>query len=67
MKKRVMTAARKRALRKAQLASARKRKKRAKDTLGYWVAKGIRKAASHATFGLSGMLLGRPNRKKKKK
>lgn len=65
--KRRMTAARKRALRKAQLASARKRRKRSKDSLGYWIAKGVRKAASKATFGLSGMLINYSSKRKKKK
>ena len=55
-RRRRMTAARRRQLRMAQLSSARKRKFRAKDTLGYCVAKGVRKVASKATFGLSGML-----------
>lgn len=66
---RKMTAARRRALRKAQLASARKRKGRAKDSLGYWMAKGVRKVASKATFGISGMLTEfarRPAKKKRK-
>lgn len=64
-----MTAARRRALRKAQLASARKRKGRAKDSLGYWMAKGVRKVASKATFGISGMLIEfsrKPAKKKRK-
>lgn len=53
-----MTAARRRALRKAQLASARKRKgkKRAKDSVGYWIARGVKSVASTATFGVSGVL-----------
>lgn len=67
---RKMTAARKRALRKAQLVSARKRKgKRSKDALGYWVARGVRKVASKATLGISGMLIEfsrRPAKKKRK-
>ena len=54
---RKMTAARKRALRKAQLASARKRKGRSKDTLGHWVAKGVRRTASMATMGMSTALV----------
>lgn len=55
---RKMTAARKRALRKAQLVSARKRKgKRSKDALGYWVAKGARKVVSMATMGTSSALV----------
>lgn len=53
---RKMTAARRRALRKAQLASARKRKGRAHDTVGYWVARGVKTVASKATFGVSGLL-----------
>lgn len=53
---RKMTAARKRALRKAQLASARKRKKRAADSVGYWIARGVKTVASQATFGVSGVL-----------
>lgn len=70
--KRKMTAARRAALRKAQLASARKRRKktRSKDTLGYWLAKGVRKVASQATFGVSGMLTEfarKPAKKKKKR
>lgn len=67
---RKMTSARKRALRKAQLVSARKRKgKRSKDALGYWVARGVRKVASKATLGISGMLIEfsrRPAKKKRK-
>ncbi len=52
-----MTAARKRALRKAQMASARKRKgKRAQDSVGYWIARGVKTVASQATFGVSGVL-----------
>lgn len=68
-KRRRMTAGRKRALRKAQLVSARKRKKRSKDALGYWLAKGVRMVASQATFGVSGMLteFARKSPKKKKK
>ena len=57
MAKRRMTAARRNALRKAQLASARKRKVRSKDTLGHWVAKGARKVVSMATMGTSTMLV----------
>lgn len=67
---RKMTAARKRALRKAQLVSARKRRgKRSKDALGYWVARGVRNVASKATLGISGMLIEfsrRPAKKKRK-
>lgn len=69
-KRRRMTAGRKRALRKAQLVSARKRKKRSKDALGYWLAKGVRKVASQATFGVTGMIAEfaeNAKRKKKKK
>lgn len=55
---RKMTAARKRALRKAQLVSARKRKgKRSSDTIGHWVAKGARKVVSMATMGTSSALV----------
>lgn len=57
MAKRRMTAARRNALRKAQLASARKRKVRSKDTLGHWVAKGARRVVSMATMGTSTMLV----------
>lgn len=57
MAKRRMTAARRNALRKAQLASARKRKVRSKDTLGHWVAKGARKVVSMATMGTSSALV----------
>lgn len=71
VKRRRMTPARRAALRRAQLASARKRKgKRDKDTIGYWVAKGVRKVASKATFGISGMLTEfsrKPAKKKKKR
>ncbi len=70
MAKRRMTAARRNALRKAQLASARKRKVRSRDTLGHWVAKGVRKLASKATFGISGMLIEfarKPAKKKKRR
>lgn len=68
-RRRRMTAARRRQIQLAQLASARKRKFRAKDTVGYWVAKGVRKVASKATFGVSGMLteFSRKSKFKKKK
>lgn len=55
-RRRRMTAARRRQIQLAQLASARKRKMRAKDGLGYWVAKGVRKVASTATMGASSAL-----------
>lgn len=50
----VRTAKQRAALRKAQAVSARKRRgKRSKDTMGHWVAKGVRKVASMATMGAS--------------
>lgn len=55
-RRRRMTFARRRALRKAQLASARKRKKRAVDSVGYWIARGVKTVASQATFGVSGVV-----------
>lgn len=68
-RRRRMTAARRRQIQLAQMVSVRKRKMRAKDTVGYWVAKGVRKVASTATFGVSGMLteFGRKSKFKKKK
>jgi hypothetical protein len=51
-----MTAARRRQIHLAQMVSVRKKKLRSKDTAGYWVAKGVRRVASKATFGLTGML-----------
>lgn len=67
-RRRRMTAARRRQIQLAQMMSARKRKLRSKDTVGYWVAKGVRKVASQATFGISGMLteFARKSPKKKK-
>lgn len=56
-RRRRMTAARRNALRKAQLASARKRRGRSKDTLGHWIAKGARKVVSVATMGTSSALV----------
>lgn len=56
-RRRRMTAARRRQIQLAQMASVRKRKaKRAKDSLGYWVAKGVNRAISTATFGASSAL-----------
>jgi hypothetical protein len=60
--------ARQKAASRRNLARARA-KKREKDGMGYWVAKGIRKAASIATFGASGMIseFSRKNGIKKKR
>lgn len=66
-RRRRMTAARMRQIRMAQMSSARKRKMRSKDTLGYWMAKGVRRGASKLTFGLSGMLAEFANKPNKQK
>lgn len=45
-----------------------RRKRRAKDGLGYWAARGIKKVASKVTFGATGFLadLAGPSKKKRK-
>lgn len=49
----VLTPKRRTSILKAQRVSSRKRKLRGNDTVGYWLAKGVRRGASKATFGAS--------------
>lgn len=45
------------------------RRKRQQDTFGYWAAKGVKKVASVATFGASGIIseFARKNKQKKRR
>lgn len=51
-----LTPRRRQSIIKAQRISARKRKVRGSDTVGYWVAKGVRRGTSKATMGASSMI-----------
>lgn len=52
----VLTPKRRTSILKAQRVSSRKRKLRAHDTVGWWLAKGVKRGASKATFGASGAI-----------
>jgi hypothetical protein len=51
-----LTPKRRQSILKAQKISARKRHVRPKDTVQYWVAKGIKKGGNAATFGAAGII-----------
>lgn len=52
-----LTPRRRQSILKAQRISARKKAIRPKDTVGYWVAKGVRKAGNKATLGVAGHIV----------
>ena len=52
-----LTPRRRQSILKAQKISSRKRHVRPKDTVQYWVAKGIKKGGNAATLGAAGVIV----------
>lgn len=52
-----LTPRRRQSILRAQKISARKRHVRPKDTVQYWIAKGVKKAGNKATLGVAGMIV----------
>jgi hypothetical protein len=52
-----LTPKRRQSILKAQRISARKKHTSAKNQVGYWIAKGVRRAGNKATLGVAGMIV----------